>query len=445
MASGGAARGDRPTSLAGVISEVSRHAWSTTGIGGLSHAHGARLPPLRLLWLGLFVAGLTMTANDVRGVVDEFLLYPHVTKTEARYAVAIPFPAVTVCNQNQVDCLRLLQHSLDARHEATLRRVLLLSGCLSKGALSCKTVWTTLAGAVSQQWGSGTRPHCLEMNKCTHLAEFIRKRNEDNLPTDGLDSVFYQIGCSSSVSEGSPGPGKDDNSRGSPTDALAVTEPEADITRGNDSMVDESPTTDGGPTTGGDTSGRNGTVPENTATESAAVGGGDTNLGEGDAMSDNTTIGDDVARDNSTMSEETPRGDDRENNNTTEGNVTTVGETISRSGTVTTSGTSPADATVEADSTTGEATTATVTTTDDSGPTDHEIADAAITFSHSTMPGDATTENNIPTGVSTGDLAGDEGDGTEENLGGHPAVTEVTILPELHENGIMTLNNTIHH
>ncbi|KAF0293704.1 Acid-sensing ion channel 1 [Amphibalanus amphitrite] len=180
MASGGAARGGRPTSLGAVVSEVSDHAWSATGIGGLSHAHGARLPLMRLLWLVLFLVGLALTAIDVRRVVLEYLSSPHVTKTDTKYETTVPFPSVTVCNQNQVDCLLLLKHSMDPRYTAVLSRVLTLSDCLAEGALSCPLVWDTVASSANEQWINDTEPFCLDCGRCEGLEMHIAKEQEYN-------------------------------------------------------------------------------------------------------------------------------------------------------------------------------------------------------------------------------------------------------------------------
>ncbi|XP_043245044.1 degenerin mec-4-like [Amphibalanus amphitrite] len=279
-----AARGGRPTSLGAVISEVSDHAWSATGIGGLSHAHGARLPLMRLLWLVLFLVGLALTAIDVRRVVLEYLSSPHVTKTDTKYETTVPFPSVTVCNQNQVDCLLLLKHSMDPRYTAVLSRVLILSDCLEEDALSCPLVWDTVASSANEQLIDDTEPFCLGCGRCKGLRDHIAKEQEFNRSVESITALYRHMGCQSTcLADSADEEPDEDDGRGSernqPPDVMATATGGTDTAGGGDRVAGTNSSTNEDSTTEDGISGRNGTMSGNTRTEDGAISGNGTLAG----------------------------------------------------------------------------------------------------------------------------------------------------------------------
>ena len=194
--------GGRP-SLRRVVVSTSRQFWSETDVGGLSHAHSARLRPLRLLWLGLFVAGLTLTVLDVHHVVTDFLGHPYVTELDVVHESALPFPAVTVCSQSQLDCLRLTQLALSAADGDPLRRLLRESGCLTESGTSCHYLWDILPGLASRRWIDETRPYCLRCGMCSRYWQHVRRMEDSE--ADKYSDLFVAMGCNSTCMEDGEG------------------------------------------------------------------------------------------------------------------------------------------------------------------------------------------------------------------------------------------------
>ncbi len=63
--------------------------------------------PHRFLWLVIFVAGMTGTVISLVNVIADYLEYDDNTYMKLVKKTNVDFPAVTVCNQNRVDCSRL--------------------------------------------------------------------------------------------------------------------------------------------------------------------------------------------------------------------------------------------------------------------------------------------------------------------------------------------------
>ncbi len=73
-------------------------------MAGLSHAAKAPSRARSLYWLALFLAGLVFTIRGMAALVQEFQGYPVVTSSKLTTRSSVPFPAITLCNLNRVNC-----------------------------------------------------------------------------------------------------------------------------------------------------------------------------------------------------------------------------------------------------------------------------------------------------------------------------------------------------
>ena len=110
------------------MSEISNGIHFNIGISGLNNAGRTRNVVRRFIWLVIFLVGLAFTLFSTIVVVLDMLEYPvdtTVTRTMQNYvprayrntltrqgnvplsSFQVKFPAVTVCNQNRVDCSML--------------------------------------------------------------------------------------------------------------------------------------------------------------------------------------------------------------------------------------------------------------------------------------------------------------------------------------------------
>ena len=99
------------------------------GIAGLNHAGRTESGVRRFIWVVIFLGGLFATLHSVTSVVEDFLSYPvettvsfhtpsnviqtnqQINQLEIRICLffKLPFPTVTICNQNRVDCDKVSQ------------------------------------------------------------------------------------------------------------------------------------------------------------------------------------------------------------------------------------------------------------------------------------------------------------------------------------------------
>ena len=208
-----------PTSLRQAVSEVSLQFWAATNVGGLSQAHGAPLRPLRLLWLGLFAVGVTLTAVDVQRVVVDYLSRPHDTLLDVVHESALPFPAVTVCSQSQLDCLQLTRRSLQeegGEHADLLRTVLRESQCLDPGGTRCLYLWNALSGLATAQWISDMRPFCMLCGQCRGLQSQIQRSGD----LDRYRALYEEMGCNSTCLQNNATLGAVQGGDGEPIDPV---------------------------------------------------------------------------------------------------------------------------------------------------------------------------------------------------------------------------------
>ena len=122
-------------SLAHIVWQTWDTFWSETSISGVSNAGRARGPLRRLTWILIFIVGAGFTYWTLESVVADYRSYPVVTSVsfehmtdgvsrKCLYALLsfldhvlllvispfyfqIGFPAITICNQNRVDCNEL--------------------------------------------------------------------------------------------------------------------------------------------------------------------------------------------------------------------------------------------------------------------------------------------------------------------------------------------------
>ncbi|XP_059085144.1 degenerin-like protein asic-1 isoform X3 [Tigriopus californicus] len=91
----------------GILAASWNNFFDNTSASGASNAARSKHPLRKTAWLFIFVLGLTLTIWGVYQVVVEYLSYPVSTTIALRHYSKIQFPAVTICNQNRVDCERL--------------------------------------------------------------------------------------------------------------------------------------------------------------------------------------------------------------------------------------------------------------------------------------------------------------------------------------------------
>ncbi|CAL4242849.1 unnamed protein product, partial [Meganyctiphanes norvegica] len=90
-----------------VVTETSSTFWNSTSIAGICNSAAAKNPAAKLIWLSLFIGGISITAYDVTNVFLDYFSYPYSTQVTMTYKSSVEFPAVTVCNQNRVSCEKL--------------------------------------------------------------------------------------------------------------------------------------------------------------------------------------------------------------------------------------------------------------------------------------------------------------------------------------------------
>ena len=82
--------------------------WGTTvrymkgsAIAGLSHAANSRSYTRAAYWLVIFVVMLAFTVRSLVVLLDEFFRHPVLTTSELVTRGEVPFPAITMCNNNR--------------------------------------------------------------------------------------------------------------------------------------------------------------------------------------------------------------------------------------------------------------------------------------------------------------------------------------------------------
>ena len=70
-------------------------------IAGVSRTVKSKSYVKKLYWITLFLVGVYFTIITTYNVFDDYFLYEVRTSTDLSYETSIPFPAVTICNQNR--------------------------------------------------------------------------------------------------------------------------------------------------------------------------------------------------------------------------------------------------------------------------------------------------------------------------------------------------------
>ena len=123
----------RTTKLLFFSDKSTRPKWSeflmSTTLNGLVHFHMSERRVQKAVWIAVFLGLSAATVfNTFPMIMQEFLSYPvDVKVSDSEGADGEPFPAVTVCMYNPIDCITLTRAYLQNREE--LRKIMYLSSC----------------------------------------------------------------------------------------------------------------------------------------------------------------------------------------------------------------------------------------------------------------------------------------------------------------------------
>jgi hypothetical protein len=116
---------DRP--LKTRLSNAYGHFAETTTFGGTIHAWISPRWPWRLSWVVVVMILIGATIWNTREVVIDYLKWPVVTTVQVADQQGIPFPSVTVCNRNPIDCSKLAYAYV--KRQDDLNNLMYLSQC----------------------------------------------------------------------------------------------------------------------------------------------------------------------------------------------------------------------------------------------------------------------------------------------------------------------------
>ncbi|XP_068237355.1 uncharacterized protein [Palaemon carinicauda] len=144
----GAARGKPPqakrVTYCLVLKETFGEFFQSTGISGVSNAGHSRHILLAVFWITLSIAASYRTAIDVINVIKDYQSYPYKTQIQVDHRSRAPFPAVTFCNQNRIDCYKIFKTMLlyaenDTETSIQLLRLYQVAQCVE--AIGCSEVF----------------------------------------------------------------------------------------------------------------------------------------------------------------------------------------------------------------------------------------------------------------------------------------------------------------
>ncbi|XP_064080080.1 uncharacterized protein LOC135197065 [Macrobrachium nipponense] len=95
-----------------VLREVFGEFFQSTAISGVSNAGRSTYSVLCIIWIAISIAATYRTVIDVIAVITDYQSYPYNTKIQVQHRSEAPFPAVTLCNQNRIDCSKLIDKML---------------------------------------------------------------------------------------------------------------------------------------------------------------------------------------------------------------------------------------------------------------------------------------------------------------------------------------------
>jgi hypothetical protein len=105
------------------------HFAKTTTFGGAIHTWVSTGRPWRLSWTAVLTLLLGATFWNTREVVLDYLAWPVLTTIHKAHQESIPFPSVTVCNRNPVECTELAFAYIE--HPEKLNNLMYYSQCIS--------------------------------------------------------------------------------------------------------------------------------------------------------------------------------------------------------------------------------------------------------------------------------------------------------------------------
>ncbi|MPC62451.1 Acid-sensing ion channel 5 [Portunus trituberculatus] len=142
--SAGAEGDEAQVGYCSVVRNTLHDFWDSTTLAGLSHSR-QRHPVMKLVWVLLFLAGLAATVFDVYNVINNYSQRPYSTQMKPKNVASTMLPAITVCNQNSIQCSKLLSlmfekmRSDDINLSKDLEQLYLISQCAFK-TLKCDLV-----------------------------------------------------------------------------------------------------------------------------------------------------------------------------------------------------------------------------------------------------------------------------------------------------------------
>jgi hypothetical protein len=98
---------DSPASVKAGIKGAYVHFAETTTFGGAIHTYVSPHAVWRATWVLIVCFTTSVTIWNSNAIVQDYLTYPVVTTVELADQNSIPYPTVTLCNRNPVDCIKL--------------------------------------------------------------------------------------------------------------------------------------------------------------------------------------------------------------------------------------------------------------------------------------------------------------------------------------------------
>ena len=110
------------------ITEAYGHFAETTTFGGAIHTYISPRLFWKVTWVVLVVTMVGATIWNTNQVIQDYLGFPVVTTVEIADHQSIPFPTVTLCNRNPVDCTKLAFAYM--KYSEDLYALFACSGCM---------------------------------------------------------------------------------------------------------------------------------------------------------------------------------------------------------------------------------------------------------------------------------------------------------------------------
>ncbi|XP_076033049.1 uncharacterized protein LOC143020506 [Oratosquilla oratoria] len=147
----------------------------------------------RLLWLAIFAAGSYFTAINGFEIYQDYFGYPVVSSVTTLPGTSAIFPAVTLCNQNRVQCSSLIRSAFRAV-PGVPSRLLRLSGCLNARRV-CPLVWKELVEVEAvDPTGLYNTSRCF--TKCDLMNDWRESLFQEDAPFEDQQMAEYLLGLS---------------------------------------------------------------------------------------------------------------------------------------------------------------------------------------------------------------------------------------------------------